>query len=407
MKKIHSILLFILNSKFVFKKPKPVDILIYDRIFSEYIELYLKPFSHDVLQIRGQSLNLFILFKLIFKFPTKNFLHEYIKMHIETVKPKIIITGNDNDIKFFKLKNQIKNINFKTIAIQNGYRTLTAPDIINYYKDFKDKDLLADYFLCFNDEVGKLYQKLFNCKSLTIGSFLNNINFKNKKQKKQKKKLFWVSQYRYIKNHKDMIDESNLTKNQKINFINYNIKEFYDVEKKILPLIFDFCKKNEIEFGIISSCLQQNTLSIQHEKEFYEKILINKNWKMSKNEKKNKLSVYSFLDKEVDYLVHAESTLGYESLSRGIRTITFLSRKSNYSDQKYKFGWPNNFELTGKIWSNKDNELEVERLLEYIFLTNDKEWTTYLNTIKDKVMYADKDNQIFQSLIKDLMSNYT
>ena len=39
--------------------------------------------------------------------------------------------------------------------------------------------------------------------------------------------------------------------------------------------------------------------------------------------------------------------------------------------------------------------------------TNDKEWTIYLNTIKDKVMYADKDNQIFQSLIKDLMSNYT
>ncbi len=84
-----------------------------------------------------------------------------------------------------------------------------------------------------------------------------------------------------------------------------------------------------------------------------------------------------------------------------------MSRKSNYSDQKYKFGWPNNFQLTGKIWSDKDNELEVERLLEYIFLTNDKEWTIYLNTIKDKVMYADKDNQIFQSLIKDLMSNYT
>ncbi len=190
MRKIYKILLFILNSKFVFKKPKSVDIIIYDRILSEYIALYLKPFSHEVLQIRGQSLNLFILLKLILKFPTKNFLHEYVKIYIETVKPKIVITANDNDIKFFKLKNHIKNIDFKTIAIQNGYRTLTAPDIINYYKDFKNKDLLVDYFLCFNDEIGKLYQKLFNSKSLTIGSFLNNINFKSKIQKKKKKKIF-------------------------------------------------------------------------------------------------------------------------------------------------------------------------------------------------------------------------
>ena len=58
------------------------------RILSEYIALYLKPFSHEVLQIRGQSLNLFILLKLILKFPTKNLLHEYVKIYIETVKPK-------------------------------------------------------------------------------------------------------------------------------------------------------------------------------------------------------------------------------------------------------------------------------------------------------------------------------
>ncbi len=197
-----------------------------------------------------------------------------------------------------------------------------------------------------------------------------------------------------------------MTKNQKINFINYKIEEFFDVEKKILPLIFDFCKKNEIEFGIISSCLQKNTESIQNEKEFYEKILINKNWKMSKNEKIDKLSVYSFLDKEVDYLAHAESTLGYESISRGIRTISILSRKSNYSDQKWKFGWPNKFQLTGNIWSHKDDETDVIRLLSYIFSINDQEWNTYLNTIKDKVMYVDKNNQLFQKLVKNLMNSY-
>ena len=409
MKKIYKLISFILNCKLFFKKPKPVEILIYDKAFSEEIRVYLKDYTVDVLHIRGEAINLFILMRLIFKFPLKNLLHEYVKIYIQEVKPKIVITMTDNNINFYRLKKEIKEINFRTIAIQNGHRNLDSPDIINYYKDFNKSKLVADYILCFFSELEKIYKQIIQCKSIAIGSFLNNINFEKKKYSDGKniKNFFWISQYRHRKLSQNIFDENFLSENQRNNFKNKSVDEHMDLERKILPIMYRFCKEKNLKFNIISSYKKTDNPEILIGEEiFYKNIINDPDWQMNENKKKNRTDVYKILLEEADIVAHNDSTLGYESLARGIKTISFIStKKSFYSNNFAQFSWPSKFNEKGPIWTNTDEENEILRLLNFIYSVSNEDWNNYIHTVKDKIMQTDKDNKIFSNLIEKLIKN--
>ena len=146
MKKIFQILKLIFYAKKVWSRPNKVDILIYDNNFSEYFVKKFSNYKCDILFLRGENINIFIIFKLIFSFKFKNLILNYSKLYIETAQPKIIITGTDNNINFYKLKNQVDKLKFKTVVVQNAHRTLTTPDILNYFENFDEKKLLGNVF---------------------------------------------------------------------------------------------------------------------------------------------------------------------------------------------------------------------------------------------------------------------
>ena len=408
MKKIYKILKIVFNAKFIWSKPKHSDILIYDSNMVEFISPYITKYKSDIIHTRLEKIYLYILMKLLIKFSLKNLLLNYTKIFIELSKPKIIITATDNDINFYKLKMEVKSVKFKTIAIQNGHRTIDVPDILNYYKDFNESKLASDYILCFFSELGKEYEKIIQCKSITIGSFLNNINFEYKKynQEKSIKNFFWISQYRYRPLDSNIFDENSLTENQKNNFINKTVGEHMSLEKKILPIMYKFCKEKNIKFNILSSYKKTKKKEILiAEKNFYKNIINDPDWEMNENKKKNRTDVYKILLEEADIVAHNDSTLGYESLARGIKTISITEKKSFYLDIVPKFSWPSKFDYKGPIWTNSDDENEILRLLNFIYSVNNDDWNNYIHTVKDKIMQTDSDNKIFSNLIEKLIKN--
>ena len=401
MKRIINLFKFIIKAKKIWTKPNKSEVLIYDYNLSEYFKEKILKFDCEVLHIRGEIINMFILIKLIKKLKFKNLLLNYSMLYIEEVRPKVIITGTDNNLNFYDLQNQIKSFKFKSIVIQNGHRTLTGPDILNYFDSFKNKNYRADFFLCFNKFIGEIYKKMFNSNFIPIGSFLNNINYRIQSEVKTRN-FYWISQYRWRKNEK-IFDEESLTYNQKINFENFNIQDYYIPENKIIPIIYEFCEKNNLSFKIISS-YKKNQPECSHEKIFYENILKHKNWKMTTNEKNDRISVYEILTNDAEYVAHIDSTLGYECLSRGIKTISFLCRKSCYQNVKWIFSWPSNFPNRGPIWTDIDDYDEVYRLLNQIFEIDNKSWQNYWNSIISKIMNNDPKNQKFVELIDNLIS---
>ena len=60
--------------------------------------------------------------------------------------------------------------------------------------------------------------------------------------------------------------------------------------------------------------------------------------------------------------IFAESTLGFESLGKGIKTISFFARKS-LNDKKVYFGWPSQKKPKGFIWTNEVTKKEFNRLI--------------------------------------------
>ena len=95
------------------------EILILDSsnyfIFNNYLNLN----EVEVLNVRYESLNFFILLKNILKL--KFSMKEYIIEYIRAVSCKYIITFVDNNVICYELKDLFPNI--KIIVIQNGMRT--------------------------------------------------------------------------------------------------------------------------------------------------------------------------------------------------------------------------------------------------------------------------------------------
>ena len=112
------IFLFLQLKKISFSYPKKNKILVIDKIYSDLFKKLISK-NLEVISIRYENLNFFVLLNLLFSKRKKNFFN-YILIYIELINPSLIITGNDNLIWFYKLKKNYPNKKF--ISVQNGFR---------------------------------------------------------------------------------------------------------------------------------------------------------------------------------------------------------------------------------------------------------------------------------------------
>ena len=101
MKRIINLFKFIIKAKKIWTKPNKSKVLIYDYNLSEYFKEKILKLDSEILHLRGETINMFILIKLIKKLKFKNLLLNYSILYIKEVRPKIIITGTDNNLNFY------------------------------------------------------------------------------------------------------------------------------------------------------------------------------------------------------------------------------------------------------------------------------------------------------------------
>ena len=179
------------HSKKIWCKPQKSKVLIYDRCGSEILLTYIDPKSVEILDVRGESLNLYVLFKCLlnWKLSPTNYKFQYLTY----VKPNVALTFIDNNSSFYLLKNYQKDLT--TVFVQNGIRGELG-DVFGLLKKqthFRNK-YKVDYMLIFGDVIGRKYAKYIDGNTLPIGSFKNNL-YQTKTQKPSNFVLF-LSQYR-------------------------------------------------------------------------------------------------------------------------------------------------------------------------------------------------------------------
>ena len=363
------ILIVIFLSRKTFKRPDKKKVLIVNKDLSSFLEKYLKK-NYGILDTRfhlfpSRELNLYILLKCFIK--KKFSFLDYVYEYINHVQPKILITLIDNDLLFYKLKNLFPKI--KTIMIQNALRTLQKEDVLSLLKTLKKKNFLVDYYFCFNKAIGEKFKLFLNCTVVPIGSFRSN--FYVKKTKKKKYDFLYISVYRF---HVKTAAE--------------DIIFFKNLEKYLL-------KKNKNLTILGSQSFHQSD-----EYKFYKNIFKNINFNfIARSQKRN---TYKILDQS-NISINIDSSAGYESISRNNKVGFFCIRGNKHPFHSLKFGWPNSIKNKGLFWTDKNNYVELERILNYLTKIGDQQFIKKNRKIINIVMKKNVGNKKFVQYINKLV----
>lgn len=351
------------KAKWVYQKPKHKKFIIYDLAHSKYLLNYIKKEESAIYYTRWEEINFFILIKAIISFGFKNIRKNYKKIFFNHVKPKIVITMMSNYTAFYELKNQFSNI--ITIAIQND---LGNDNFIKILKKQKKNFFSCDYFLFFSDSFRKMLQRYITIKkkSLIIGSFRNNHhNYKSLNTKK----LLFISK----------CNKGQTALNEII----------------LLKFIIKYLIKNKA--GKIDISLKTDDVSIIN---YFQKNL-NTDFINIIPKKNSYLLIQKYQN-----IIFTDSTLGYESLARGKKIISFglgsLNKKwciKNGFNPINKFGFPAKFKNNGFCWSNKSAEKNIDNLLKTILSMRQTDFNKKIKIAREKIMFYDPNNTKFKRLI--------
>jgi len=368
---------FFYSSKKKYKPPNKKKIIIYDRSGSELFFNYLNINDVEVLDVRGESINVPILIRSLFH---KKSNRNYKLCYIDQVDPKLIITFIDNNTDFYIIKNFYPNI--ITIFVQNGYRGIIG-DVFDKLNIINCTNFKVDYMLCFGDAICKHYSKYIQGKSISIGSFKNNM-INSYPQNIKSKTILYISQFRE-KNKKTNVFISSSS-------LQISTEEFFSTEFYLLPKLYTFCKINGFRLQICGCSNSQSN----HEISYYNNVFHDSDWDYFSKE--NIFDSYKLID-IADYVVTIDSTLGYEAFARGKKVAFFTCRGNYLKIQGADFGWPLNIKKKGEFWTNEINDFEINRVLNFVTNVQSNIWESLKLKFMPGLINFDKQNQKFIKIL--------
>lgn len=364
--------MFLKKKKIVFNIPKKNFYLFYDYLprFDNLIKS-----NYEKINFRNEINFIVLLFSLFFIFQNKfNLKISYINSYIFLVRPKIVITFTDNDILFYKLKENNQNIKF--ISFQNGTRSISG-DIFSIM-DIKDK-LSCDKIFVHNKYIADLYKHYIESETIISGSLINN--FYTKKNKKKIFDITFISQFD-SRNNFNFLNRENL----KIQW-----EQYYSAEKKILEIL----KKISLEMGLLINICARFKERNKEEYNFYEKIL-KKNFTFSISSKNE--TQYDICDQS-ELVVFIDSTLGYENISRGNKTVGLSIRGEIINDKSFNFGWPKTMKPNGPSWISYYDHMLIYKIIKYNFDIDNEKWISENFDYVSDLMKIKINNQLTDGIL--------
>ena len=260
----------------------------------------------------------------------------------------------------------------KILVIQNGS---FGQKFLNMIKKSSYKNLICDYFFCLSKYEIIVLRKLINTNFKIIGSFRSN-HYPLSREKKNNS-IVYISQYR-----KALLKKA-------------NFRDLYYTEKKILPLLLEFCKKNNKLLEILPG---ENNYQLEYM--HYKKILRSNQFFLYKKNIKNSYKVCDISR----MCVGIDSTLIFESMSRGTKIAIFnfdISHNRNITSITKNY-----FQYSkGKFWLDYFNVDKINQIFKYVYNVNKNKWKNDNFTQIFKLPYYRNNEMINNTLNKLLEIN--
>lgn len=359
MRKIFKLFFLLKNIKFTFYKVNQNNILIYDEKGYGTIKPFFKGKKHSILKSRGEEINLYIIFKILFDLKSINYIN-YLNEYIEAVNPKYIFHHSVN-YRFFSIKKNFPRL--KTIFIQSEF--IHQPEIIKFKKNG-----FCDYALLWGKKDLSNFKNISR-KSILIGSVLNNYN-KEKKVEKYKNSILFISQFRENKNNYFQTNTGKI----------FKYDNFMKADRFGFDVFLNYCKSRKKKMYVLFAARTKK--KIKKEIEFY------------KNKKTNNLIFLKSTKKHYGYKVtqyfnkifFVNSTLGFECLARNKKCF-FLNVRNRFLGFKYI-----NFPISknGPNWCNSLDQKIIFNKIDKFMGFKDSQIPKIYDKYFPKIIYYDKNN---------------
>ncbi|MDC0914942.1 hypothetical protein OAQ31_00040 [Candidatus Pelagibacter sp.] len=359
MKKILKLFFLLKNIKFTFYRVNQNNILIFDEKGYETIKPFFKGKKHLILKSRGEEINLYIIFKILFDLKSINYI-SYINKYIEIVNPKYIFHHSVNH-RFFFIKKNFPRL--KTIFIQSEF--IHKTEIIKFKKSG-----FCDYALLWGKQDLTNFKNISR-KSILIGSVLNNYN-NEKKIEKYKNSILFISQFRENKNNYFQTNTGKI----------FKYENFMKADRFGFEVFLNYCKLRKKKLYVLFAT--RTKAKIKKEIEFY------------KNKKTNNLIFLKSTKKHYGYKVtqyfnkifFVNSTLGFECLARNKKCF-FLNVRNRFLRFKYiNFSIPKN----GPNWCNSLDQKIIFNKIDKFMGLEDSQIPKIYEKYFPNIIYYDKDN---------------
>jgi surface carbohydrate biosynthesis protein len=364
--------------------PKRCEVLIYDAAGAEALAPYLTNYSMTVLPMRGESINVICFLRSIFTLdfwsgkPVKAYEDKFIAM----VEPEVVITFIDNNPRFYELSKRLKGI--KTIFVQNAIRGEIG-DVFG--RLVKSDCYRVDYMLVLGAAIGGKYRQFISGATLPIGSLKNNTVAKF--DGVIERTVLFISQYRNKPlNNSPLLLADN---GEPISF-----DEFYSAEVLALTFLQKWCIDNGMHLKIGAASSEKSGSEYQ----FYANVLNSCEWEYIP--RIDQYSSYKLVD-DAQIVVFIDSTLGYESISRGKRTASFSCRGLNLKSPATRFGWPACLPDNGPFWTNEQDIQQFQRVMDFLSTVNDDDWEQARQAYAFELIEFDPGNTRLIALLEQLL----
>jgi surface carbohydrate biosynthesis protein len=405
MKKIILLLKLISRSKFIFQTPKEHDLIVFDEVSANDLNLCVSSFNFFILQTRFEITNKVFLSYKILKQILKNYskgnlFTVYLISLIELIKPKVVITNIDNSYKFSEVAKILeKKTNF--IAIQNSSRHDLLE--INYlYNQKKTKyNQLKKYYIpnlfSFGDYEKELYKQLnINVKNiypignLRLANYLHYIKSNDSFSEKYNSDICLVSEA------VSPASDKSVKKNLHYSIISQNC----NIEKGFVKLVkytVKFCMKNKMKLIIPCKRDKKYTPSAyKREIEYFKRNLKEEEFNfvdkcLLEKDRDNFSSFRAVHNSKVT--VATSTTLLKDKLATGGKILACnLTKEEMYS-----------FPVNGICTLSDCTYEEFEKRLLEIYSISNENYLTKMDKKPDYVMKFDK-NRSTINLIKERLS---
>ena len=370
---------FILARKKAWRSPRKSDVLIFDAAGQEILLEYLRPWKPEVLHVRGEQVNLPVLFSSIFGSGRK--FDAYVDCFIEKVHPRLIVTYIQNSFNFYLIGKRHPGV--KTLFIQNGWQSHYNDVIEVLEKKKMPRDRLeVTHMMTFGASSGALYLRYLRGANVPMGSLKNNLA--PKRETKIAGTIAFVSQYR---------DIAGLVIDGKY----YSQEAYFTApDKLVLQFLVRYAKEHGKELLIIPCSSYLGEAMLDKEMCYYNELL-GQTCMFSTGRKP--FAGYDATD-AAEVVVAIESALGYESAARGNKTAFFSIRTRLLGVVGLTFGWPESYPDEGPFWTNQPDPFAFERILDHLFAIDDEQWKAELSEHGSaNLMAYDPGNRILQSVL--------